>query len=169
MKHVPVHKIEAAFHCDMQTFVHTSANVTEIKASKYFVPRELAEHLDFVGGLTRLPRIQKKRATKGATTVADAADALLKKRQNWPSLGITPALIRDRYNASNVFPKASNNRQAVAQFLGQYFDDADLEEFFVVFFQQLIGRTPSKVVGPNNFFYPGVESSLDVQVCFVIL
>lgn len=123
------------------------------KATSYLVPEIVAAHLDFVSGITRLPRLRKARAPNAA-----AIEALRKRQQ----IGITPDFLRTRYNATNAFPKAPANRQAIAQFIGQYYDDLDLEEFFVLFYQSLIGTTPSKTIGPDNGF-PGIESNLDVQ------
>jgi hypothetical protein len=138
-----------------QLFKHVETNYTMTRAAEYFVPERVAPHLDFVSGITRLPRLRRARLQQRDEATLEA----LRKRQQ---IGITPDFLRTRYNASNAFPKASNNRQAIAQFIGQYYDDLDLEEFFTIFYQSLIGTTPSKTIGPDNGF-PGVESNLDVQ------
>jgi hypothetical protein len=100
----------------MQVFKHDTTNATATKTLKYFVPEDVAQHLDFVAGLTRLPRLTKARAPK-----VDA-EAVAEKRQNIPWPGITPRIVRARYNVTGVTPKAKQNRQAIAQFLEQYYD-----------------------------------------------
>jgi hypothetical protein len=50
------------------------------------------------------------------------------------NLGATPDSLRELYNVGNTVGKAPSNKQAVAQFLEQYYDPADLKEFFTLFF-----------------------------------
>ncbi len=45
--------------------------------------------------------------------------------------------------------------QAVAQFLEQYYDEVDLEEFFTLFFWPAIGNTVEEVIGNNTSLEPG--------------
>ncbi|XP_009080941.1 PREDICTED: tripeptidyl-peptidase 1, partial [Acanthisitta chloris] len=125
----------------------------------YTVPAELAEHLDFVGGLHRFPaeRTAVSRAAE-ATKDVGAARAMF-------HLGVTPSVLRQRYNLTardvGVLP---NNSQACAQFLEQYFHQADLAEFMQLFGSSFAHRTQvDKVVGHQGHGKAGLEASLDVE------
>jgi len=52
--------------------------------------------------------------------------------------------------------------QSVAEFLGEFYNPADLQQFL-----QLLGVpdiTSVRLVGPNNETQPGFEATLDIQV-----
>ncbi len=83
--------------------------------------------------------------------------------KDYPGIGVTPTVIRSRYSINSVMGQAPNNKQAVAQFLEQYYDEFDLEEFFLLLFPQAIGNTVDKIVGDNYWYDPGVEANLDIQ------
>jgi len=38
-----------------------------------------------------------------------------------------------------------------------------LQEFFLLMYQELLGSSPTRTLGPNTWYYPGIESNLDVQ------
>lgn len=122
-------------------------------SAPYSVHDDVHQHLDFVGGLHRLP-------PKGQD--------LSKKPQQHKAglhLGVTPAILRTRYNltAADV-GSTQNNSQAVAQFLEQYYHPADLAEFMNMFgrtFQHL--SQVDRVVGTQGAGKAGLEASLDVE------
>ncbi|XP_009465834.1 PREDICTED: tripeptidyl-peptidase 1 [Nipponia nippon] len=129
----------------------------------YTVPEELAEHVDFVGGLHRFPTERKV-----------VSRALAKKetesREHYGGraafhLGVTPSIIRKRYNMTGgdvgLLP---NNSQACAQFLEQYFHQADLAEFMQLFGSSFGHRSQvDQVVGHQSKGKAGLEASLDVE------
>ncbi|XP_030921114.1 tripeptidyl-peptidase 1, partial [Geospiza fortis] len=122
----------------------------------YSVPAELAEHLDFVGGLHRFPT--ERRAASRARKEPQPARASF-------HLGVTPAVLRQRYNMTGgdvgLLP---NNSQACAQFLEQYFHQADLAEFMQLFGSGFAHRTQvDRVVGRQGRGKAGLEASLDVE------
>jgi hypothetical protein len=90
----------------------------------------------------------------------DAAASKAKRQ----ALGVTPDVLRDLFNATKATCNSGGgpSRQAVASFLKQYYSTIDLEEFFVLFADYLIGQRPSKNIGANGWL-PGVEAELDVQ------
>lgn len=88
----------------------------------YTVPSEIAPYLDFIGGIQRFPSL------KFAKSLSN------KQVGDEPGFGVTPRILRDRYNVGDNLGNSTKNRQAVAQFLGQYYDPADLQEFFLAFF-----------------------------------
>ncbi|MBN3324144.1 TPP1 peptidase, partial [Atractosteus spatula] len=122
----------------------------------YQVHEELAEHLDFVGGLHRFP---------AATEALSRAWANQERREAGFHLGVTPAVLRKRYNLTRSdIGSGQNNSQAVAQFLEQYFHPADLAEFMMLFgreFQHL--SEVDRVVGKQEGGKAGLEASLDIE------
>ncbi|RXM93758.1 Tripeptidyl-peptidase 1 [Acipenser ruthenus] len=122
----------------------------------YGLPDEMSEHLDFVGGVHRFP--DSKVALR--RTWANG-----KKRKAEFHLGVSPSILRQRYNltASDV-GSSQNNSQAVAQFLEQFFHPADLAEFMKLFgrgFKNL--PEVERVVGKQGGGKAGLEASLDVE------
>ncbi|XP_074517378.1 tripeptidyl-peptidase 1 [Sebastes fasciatus] len=135
---------------DGQSVVRSSA--------PYSVHDDVHQHLDFVGGLHRLP-------PKAQDLSKASSNRKQKQSKTGVHLGVTPAILRARYNltATDV-GTAQNNSQAVAQFLEQYYHPADLAEFMVIYggsFQhhaQVAG-----VVGTQGGGKAGIEASLDVE------
>lgn len=130
---------------DGQSIVRSSA--------PYSVPDEVHQHLDFVGGLHRVP--------------PRAKDVRLKQPRPKEAvhLGVTPAILRARYNltAADV-GSVQNNSQAVAQFLEQYYHPADLVEFMNMFGRTFQHRSEvDRVVGTQGAGKAGLEASLDIE------
>ncbi|TKS86615.1 Tripeptidyl-peptidase 1 [Collichthys lucidus] len=135
---------------DRQSVVRSSA--------PYSVHDAVHQHLDFVGGLHRFPpKVQQQ--TKASS------DRKQKQSKAGVHLGVTPAILRARYNltAADV-GRARNNSQAVAQFLEQYFSPADLAEFMTLFGRSFPHRSQvDRVVGTQGAGKAGVEASLDIE------
>ncbi|XP_078418458.1 tripeptidyl-peptidase 1 isoform X2 [Cetorhinus maximus] len=136
---------------------YTNGHHTLIRSLvKYEIPEEVAEHIDFVGGVHRFP--SKK-------TVISKAWKTSRHTEAGFHLGVTPAVVRKRYNltASDVGSHA-NNSQAVAQFLEQYFHQMDLTEFMQLFGRSFVHHTKvDKVIGSQGGIKAGLEASLDVE------
>ncbi|CAK6956971.1 tripeptidyl-peptidase 1 isoform X2 [Scomber scombrus] len=135
---------------DGQSVVRSSA--------PYSVHDDIHQHLDFVGGLHRFP-------PKGLDPNKASSDRKQKQSKVGIHLGVTPAILRARYNlsASDV-GTAQNNSQAVAQFLEQYYSPADLADFMTMFgrsFKHL--SQVDRVVGTQGKGKTGIEASLDVE------
>lgn len=127
-------------------------------SAPYSVHDDVHQHLDFVGGLHRLP-------PKGQ----DLRKVSPNRKQRWSRmgvhLGVTPSILRARYNltATDV-GTAQNNSQAVAQFLEQYFNPADLAEFMGIFGRSFKHFSKvDTVVGTQAAGKAGIEASLDVE------
>ncbi|NXQ30076.1 TPP1 peptidase, partial [Alaudala cheleensis] len=122
----------------------------------YSVPAQLAEHLDFVGGMHRFP--SERKAVSRARKDPQRARASF-------HLGVTPAILRQRYNMTGGdVGLLHNNSQACAQFLEQYFHQADVAEFMQLFGSSFAHRTQvDRVVGRQGHGKAGLEASLDVE------
>ncbi|KAK2891802.1 tripeptidyl-peptidase 1 [Channa argus] len=128
-----------------QTLVRSSA--------PYSVHDDVHQHLDFVGGLHRLPPRRQVLS--------------MEQKHSKPGLhlGVTPYVLRERYNltASDV-GTAQNNSQAVAQFLEQYYHPADLAEFMSLYGSSFQHRSQvDRVVGTQGGGKAGIEASLDIE------
>ncbi|XP_010786675.1 tripeptidyl-peptidase 1 [Notothenia coriiceps] len=138
---------------------YTRDGHSEVRSSApYSVHDDVHEHLDFVGGLHRLP-------PKGQDLSQASSHREMKQSEAGVHLGVTPAILRARYNltAADV-GTAQNNSQAVAQFLEQYYSPADLAEFMGMYgrsFQHL--SQVDRVVGTQGEGKAGIEASLDVE------
>ncbi|XP_004642106.1 tripeptidyl-peptidase 1 [Octodon degus] len=122
----------------------------------YQLPQALAPHVDFVGGLHRFPPTSSLRQ-RPAPQVAGTVGL---------HLGVTPSVIRERYNltAQDVGSGTTNNSQACAQFLEQYFHESDLAEFMRLFGSKFVHQASvSHVVGKQGRGRAGIEASLDVE------
>lgn len=122
----------------------------------YQLPKALASHVDFVGGLHRFPPTSSLRQ-RPEPQVAGTVGL---------HLGVTPSVIRERYNltAQDVGSGTTNNSQACAQFLEQYFRDSDLAEFMRLFGGNFAHQASvARVVGQQGRGLAGIEASLDVQ------
>ncbi|KAM4797097.1 tripeptidyl-peptidase 1 [Rhinophrynus dorsalis] len=125
-------------------------------SSPYTLSAEISPYIDFVGGLHRFPsqrRLLRREAKK--------------QRETQPNLhlGVTPSILRERYNLSTSDIGAHpNNSQACAQFLEQYFHPADLSEFMQIFGRGFNHRSEvDQVVGQQGGGRAGLEASLDVE------
>ncbi|XP_048047499.1 tripeptidyl-peptidase 1 isoform X1 [Megalobrama amblycephala] len=124
--------------------------------SLYSVHEDVHQHLDFVGGVHRFPP-KGKDISKGWEGARQAALGF--------HLGVTPSVIRSRYNlTAKDVGTATNNSQAVAQFLEQYYHPADLAEFMSLFAGGFTHMSAvERVVGTQGGGKAGIEASLDVE------
>jgi len=74
---------------------------------------------------------------------------------------VTPRFLKDQYNIGSAVGKQKNNSQAVVQWLEEYFNMADLDEFFTLLLPSALGDRPTET-GPNSWG-AGLESSLDIE------
>ncbi|XP_055453407.1 tripeptidyl-peptidase 1 [Psammomys obesus] len=122
----------------------------------YQLPQALASHVDFVGGLHRFPptsSLRQRPEPRGVESVG-------------LHLGVTPSVLRQRYNLTvqDVGSGTTNNSQACAQFLEQYFHNSDLTEFMRLFGGDFAHHVSvAKVVGKQGRGRAGIEASLDVE------
>ncbi|NWR59886.1 TPP1 peptidase, partial [Bucorvus abyssinicus] len=129
----------------------------------YAVPEELAEHVDFVGGLHRFPA--ERTAVSRAQAGQDMASGQHRGGRAAFHLGVTPSVLRQRYNMTGAdVGLLPNHSQACAQFLEQYFHQADLAEFMQLFGSGFAHQSQvDQVVGHQGRGKAGLEASLDVE------
>ncbi|XP_076023855.1 tripeptidyl-peptidase 1 [Genypterus blacodes] len=140
-----------------QRYVRDGQSVVRSSAP-YSVHDDVRQHLDFVGGLHRLP-------PKGQDLTKASSNLHHKHSKASLHLGVTPSILRTRYNLTTAdVGSAQNNSQAVAQFLEQYYHSTDLSEFMGLFGRTFPHLTQvDRVVGTQGVGKAGLEASLDVE------
>jgi len=133
--------------------VHTATGQRAMRATAFFLPKEVHDGVAAVYGLHGLPL---PHLPPVAPDPADPAN-------------VTPAVIAQTYGVSGVTPLGLvNNRQAVAEFVGQKTSIADLKSFFA---RYLPNATESQSSVYKYVFHrsvpttgtPGVEAELDIE------
>ena len=140
---IPVRIAEKLFNAEFYHFTDGTSSI--VKSLDYTIPLCLQDHVDFVSGINEFPRPNKVKVTKSSGS----------------QLGVTPSSIILAYNISDHSASNSNNSQAVAAFIGQYFSPDDLEDFQKAYKVPI--KPIAKVVGKNNAEKPGMEADLDVE------
>ena len=143
---VPHESAESLFQAEFFEFNHN--NIKIVTSLTYSIPPLLKEHLDFVSGICLFPASSSKAIMKPYNPHSEEAR-------------VTPAYIDSQYNISGYTASSTQNSQAVAAFLKQYFDASDLENFQKTF--DIPVKPISKIVGKDKPTDPGIEANLDVQ------
>jgi tripeptidyl-peptidase I len=160
------HRLDASWHI--------------IRARSYSVPRHLARHIAFIGGVQHFPcraagsiqlQVERSRRNRlkllhqvrhtsdGAQATrrgVDIADATPPSNQI-----VTPAVLRQHYNITLAQGTMPNNSQAVHEFEQQYYSASDLAMFFAR--NNLPNASVAVQIGYNNVSHPGGEAELDLQ------
>jgi tripeptidyl-peptidase I len=116
------------------------------------LPAHVRENVDVLFGVSDFPQMRTP------------LKVLLQPRKTSPGRGgpVTPAFVRQTFNIPSDFEgNHTSNRQAVAQFLGQFFSPDDLAQFQK---QNKIPELMPTVYGPNDASNPGIEASLDIEM-----
>jgi len=115
---------------------------------EYTLPESVDKAIDLISGVYGFPKLERIK-------FKDAFAAQEK---------ITPSVIYSHYSVPSEFmSNNTNNRQAVAEFQGEFFSLTDLQTFFQKFQTSLVGQVVKQVVGKNVPSAPGAEPNLDVQ------
>jgi tripeptidyl-peptidase-1 len=159
----PVQTVEFMLGCRVAVYEHLQLDRTVMRAVNgfYTVPEHVAEHLDFVGGLSQFPHLGEivRRETEKKRLASTSAPP--------PDFGITvdPSLLRNHYNSHKLTGDFAKNgvMQSITALIGQYFSETSLEAFNVGYAHYNIGHGISKIIGPNMQSNEGVEAALDTQ------
>lgn len=152
--------VDAPFH----HFRHEDSKVTVTRVApgtSYSLPAGVASHVDFVSPSVRFTRMRKPTLSKERLAAWHDKIREMGKVGNGSLINV-PTFLRELYQLPNAFGKAKDNKQCVCSFIGQFYSDADLQEFFGLFFNSSKGQTPAQI-GNNDQNNVGMEASLDVQ------
>jgi tripeptidyl-peptidase-1 len=137
---------------EFEWVVHGASGQTAMRPGAFFLPKEVHDSVAAVYGLHGLPLPHLP------SVAADPADPA----------EVTPAVIAQTYGVSGVTPSGTvNNRQAVAEFVGQKTSSADLKSFFARYLPNATDSQSSvyRYVGNHTAATgsPGVEAELDIE------
>jgi tripeptidyl-peptidase-1 len=160
---LPVGHAEKLLSTDLYEYEHTHSKSKVIRPAKRSqLPNHVTPHVDLVSPTHSFPsELQTFLKPKKFRTL-EANDLLMSDEDQ----GITPRWLREFYgiDEGHRFGKSEKNRQAVAQFLEQYYDPVDLNLFFKRFNNDSpMNLSSVQVFGPNNSSNPGIEASMDIQ------
>lgn len=155
---IPMSTLKSMFEVEFGTFVHTrigKMHTTAINVPS--VPAYVAPHIDFAVGFTGFPSEPRR--------VAVQAEHQKKPDPTTDFYQVGPVKLRERYNVTSIQKPVKGNKQAVAEFQGQYYLQQDLQQFVNYFYPN---NTDSSwwnvtVKGTNDPTNPSTEGSLDIQ------
>ncbi|KAF7979708.1 hypothetical protein HWV62_41050 [Athelia sp. TMB] len=126
---IPVSQANEMFDADFSEFKHVASGKTQIRTLSYSIPSGLAAHMDYVHPTTNfvaagpgLPLFVSPLKTNGTATPSRAVPSSCAKT-------VTPACLQDLYGIPTALATESSSTLAVAGFLGQYAQKADLKSF----------------------------------------
>ncbi|KAI0064312.1 family S53 protease [Artomyces pyxidatus] len=162
-----VAKANELFDADFSTFTHTATGVSSIRTLEYSIPAVLKGHLDLVHPTTSF---STPKANKGLPSIAlpvkfsnVTADA------SASCSTITPSCVQSLYGIPTTLATQTNNQLAVAGFIDQYANSADLKTFLKDYRKDLPStntftlQTLDGGSNPQSSSQAGVEADLDVQ------
>ncbi len=145
---VPVKAAEEYFNANFYKFVNRGCDGMMVVASPtYNIPMSMKKHIDFLSGF----ELPGKKCEK----------VKLRSSPQNSKIHVTPAYIDKQYNISGYTSTSPQNSQAVAAFIGQYFDPSDLQMFQKKF--NLPSKPITKIVGRNTPSQPGSEATSDIE------
>jgi len=133
-------------------YLHRETKDSIFRASKFSLPVEIVDHVAVVGSTTRFPNALNK--------IFDTDDTRDKGEFDYND----PPTLRSLYSVDDAMGgQAPKNRQAVTAFLGQFYSESDLKEFFDTQAPFAAG-TPIGLVGDAiTGDLAGVEAMLDIE------
>jgi tripeptidyl-peptidase-1 len=148
---IPLSTVSVMFDVQFTTYMHTrTGRVFTTTVQPHSVPSMIAEHLDFVVGFSGFPMERRQQTRPSPDT-------------DFYQVG--PQELRQRYNITQIQPSHPRNKQAVAEFQGEYYSPSDLQTFMKQFYPT--NSDPkwwtATVKGTNSASNPSTEGSLDIE------
>lgn len=149
---VSVEAAEALLNTSYAQFYHNATGTAVTRGSTpYSIPEHLAAHIDFVSPTITFPPVHNRPKRSAAVGVTK-------------KFKVTPAFLRSLYSMTDSDVgkgAASNNSQAVASFIGQYYDPKDLKLFWAKYAPA--AATPFTDVPKLQSHVAQVEASIDSE------
>ncbi|WFD42619.1 tripeptidyl-peptidase I [Malassezia psittaci] len=172
---VPVHKARRMLNADFSVFEHRDTSEKVVRTTEYHLPRDVADHVDFIGGTTYFSTLHTMR--RPARTVekdvqmpnTDQHGRISKVNLNQsgavqngvPSScnasKVTNQCLRDFYGTADYKPKAASKTHiGIAGFLNETANYQDLDLF-------LQSQRPDALRGHASFDYISVNGATNNQ------
>ncbi|KAI0064302.1 family S53 protease [Artomyces pyxidatus] len=161
-----VSKANELFDADFSTFTHTATGVSSIRTLEYSIPAVLKGHLDLVHPTTSF---STPKQSKNVISLPVKVSNITEDASSSCSSSITPACVQSLYGIPTTLATQTNNQLAVAGFIDQYANSADLKTFLKDFRKDLPStntftlQTLDGGSNPQSSSQAGVEADLDVQ------
>lgn len=146
--HVPVHKARRMLNADFSVFEHRATRDLVVRTTEYRLPRDVADHVDFIGGTTYFSTMRSLRSTAtivdhdvkiqpmvqhGRVSKVDLSHSGSSK-SNVPSscnaTHVTSQCLREFYGTANYKPRAPQKTHiGIAGFLDEVANYEDLNHF----------------------------------------
>ncbi|TFY82907.1 hypothetical protein EWM64_g1101 [Hericium alpestre] len=163
---VTVKQANTLLDADYSTFTHQSTDEQTIRTLSYSIPADLKSHLSLVHPTVAFPvkpfgspKVVGKFSKKSNLT-ADAAPASC-------ATSFTPTCAQQLYGIPSAPATQPSNRIAVAGFIDQWANLADLKSFLQTYRTDISPSTTFSTVlidgGENDQSTPGIEANLDTQ------
>jgi tripeptidyl-peptidase-1 len=128
-----------------------TGTVVNRAVSGYSLPEEVASAIDFVSPAAHISGVYQPVQS-------------LRSQQNATISNNQPKSLRQLYSIGSATGKAAKNKQAVTAFLGQFYSQEDLQEFYKQYCDGIeCGKGLPKLVGDATTGSAGVESMLDIE------
>ncbi|KAJ6450110.1 family S53 protease [Mycena sanguinolenta] len=163
---VPVSTANEMLDAKYETFVHTSSGKSYARTLSWSLPSEVADHVaavfpaaTFNNPITTGPLVSSPKPAANAST--DAASSCASK--------VTPSCLQSLYGIPTTPATQSSNTIAVAGFIDQYANAADLKTFLKSFRTDMSSSTTFTLQtldggsNPQSGSEAGVEANLDIQ------
>ena len=147
---------ERLFSTEMRLFQHATSGKQVVRAwGKAELPDDVHVAVELVTGLSSFP-IPRRSPIKPAIALATRE-------------AVIPQTLREIYQIRDQTPGSSEATQGVIEFEGEYFSNDDTLAFatavgYTSDNTSILPISSSHIVGDNNPSFPGVESTLDVQM-----
>lgn len=155
---MPLSSLRKMFEVEFATYTHSkTARMHTTAVGVPSVPGFVAPHIDFAVGFTGFPSEARK------VPQQEARKTNPKPETDFFQVG--PVQLRGRYNVTSMQKPVAGNKQAVAEFQGEYYKQSDLQSFINHFYPDNTDASWWNVTlkGTNNPANPSTEGSLDIQ------
>ncbi|KAF7969535.1 hypothetical protein HWV62_26981 [Athelia sp. TMB] len=165
---VPVSKANDMFNAEFSVYQHVASGKEQIRTLSYSIPSSLSEHLDYVHpttnflsgspGLPLLVSPLPSNVTRPSPAAAQSCSSV-----------VTPACLQSLYGIPTTKATQSSNQLAVAGFLNQWAQKADLKSFLTALRPDLSSSTTFALdtldggSNPQSASDAGIEANLDIQ------
>jgi len=146
---VPFSIAEKMLSARYTNLVHSTGAKVDRTLNGYLLPEEVAAAIDFVSPAAHIPGVRQPSPKQNLTSTFGTDNE--------------PKTLRQLYNI-DAEGKAAGNKQAVTAFLGQFYSEADLKQFYGKYCTGIkCGKGLPKLVGDATTGNAGVESMLDIE------
>ncbi|KAF8801356.1 subtilisin-like protein [Phlegmacium glaucopus] len=169
---IPVDLAEQMLGTTYNVYRHAISGQEVVRTLSYSLPEVLHEHIDVIAPTTYFGTFRSMKVT---SFLQPELDTMLQDTIPGPdgkldpscNTIITPACLRVLYNTSSYVPVSTDvNKLAVAGYLDEFANYADLQTFFKKYRTDAVGSTFTTVQvngGGNDQSNPGIEANLDIQ------